>query len=113
MAQLRELIAGVEGARVLRGVATRPVRELRDDSRQVGPGDLFVAVPGTRSDGRAFIAQALAQGAAAVVTEGEPDAAQAAALGGGDGAWVAVPSARHALALIAANHFAAGRELTL
>jgi UDP-N-acetylmuramoyl-L-alanyl-D-glutamate--2,6-diaminopimelate ligase len=37
------------------------------DSRAVRPGDLFAALPGTRSDGRAFIAEAVARGAAAVL----------------------------------------------
>ncbi len=37
------------------------------DSRKVRPGMVFVAVPGARSDGRAFIAQALAAGAAAIL----------------------------------------------
>lgn len=39
------------------------------DSRQVRPGDLFLALPGERYDGRQFIAQAVANGAAAVVAE--------------------------------------------
>ncbi len=38
------------------------------DSRAVAPGELFVALPGTRNDGRAFIAQAVARGAAAVLS---------------------------------------------
>lgn len=37
------------------------------DSRKVRPGDLFLAYPGERSDGRAHIAQAIAAGASAVV----------------------------------------------
>ncbi len=37
------------------------------DSRQVGPGSLFVAVPGTAADGRRFIGDAVARGAAAVL----------------------------------------------
>ncbi|MGE4280589.1 MAG: UDP-N-acetylmuramoyl-L-alanyl-D-glutamate--2,6-diaminopimelate ligase [Magnetospirillum sp.] len=37
------------------------------DSRKVGPGMLFAALPGTKVDGRAFIAQALAQGAAVIL----------------------------------------------
>ena len=39
------------------------------DSRKVKPGDLFVAVPGTKSDGLSFVPQALAAGAAAVMAE--------------------------------------------
>ena len=37
------------------------------DSRAVGPGALFVAIPGTARDGRAFIGQAVAAGAVAVL----------------------------------------------
>jgi UDP-N-acetylmuramoyl-L-alanyl-D-glutamate--2,6-diaminopimelate ligase len=45
------------------------IRELALDSRQVRPGDLFLAVPGSRIDGRQHIADALARGAAAVAYE--------------------------------------------
>jgi UDP-N-acetylmuramoyl-L-alanyl-D-glutamate--2,6-diaminopimelate ligase len=45
------------------------VERLRTDSRQVRPGDVFVAFPGERSDGRQFIGQAVAAGAAAVIWE--------------------------------------------
>ena len=38
------------------------------DSRRVTPGALFFALPGTKTDGTRFAAQALAQGAQAVVT---------------------------------------------
>jgi UDP-N-acetylmuramoyl-L-alanyl-D-glutamate--2,6-diaminopimelate ligase len=37
------------------------------DSRQVRPGFLFAALPGARADGRAFIAEAVLRGAAAVL----------------------------------------------
>lgn len=40
---------------------------LTSDSRAVEPGFLFAAIPGTKNDGRAFIADALAKGAAAVL----------------------------------------------
>lgn len=47
------------------------IRELTLDSRTVRPGDLFLAVPGTRQDGRAHIGDALSRGAAAVAYEPE------------------------------------------
>lgn len=40
---------------------------LTADSRAVGPGMVFAALPGARSDGRAFIADAVERGAAAVL----------------------------------------------
>lgn len=45
------------------------IRELTLDSRNVRPGDLFLAVPGAKVDGRAHIADALKLGAAAVAYE--------------------------------------------
>lgn len=45
------------------------VTGLAYDSRRVTPGSLFFALPGRNTDGRAFIAQALARGAAAVLSD--------------------------------------------
>lgn len=46
------------------------------DSRKVSPGALFAALPGATADGRAFIPQAVAAGAAAILTEQDmPDQA--------------------------------------
>jgi UDP-N-acetylmuramoyl-L-alanyl-D-glutamate--2,6-diaminopimelate ligase len=105
---LRELLAGVPGAQVLRGDPNVAVADVRDDSRQVAPGDLFVAVPGTKADGRAFIADAVARGAAVIVAEGAPVAEVDPQV-----AWVSVPSARFALGPIAARRFGAAERLTL
>ena len=44
-----------------------PLKGLTADSRAVGPGFLFAALPGAKADGRAFIADAVARGAAAVL----------------------------------------------
>ncbi|MCX6023569.1 MAG: UDP-N-acetylmuramoyl-tripeptide--D-alanyl-D-alanine ligase [Chloroflexi bacterium] len=44
---------------------------VRYDSRSVGPGDLFVALPGERTDGHRYVAAAAAQGAAGVIILGE------------------------------------------
>jgi UDP-N-acetylmuramoyl-L-alanyl-D-glutamate--2,6-diaminopimelate ligase len=46
-----------------------PLTDLTADSRAVKVGSVFVAYPGTVMDGRGFIAEALARGAAAVIWE--------------------------------------------
>ncbi|KAA9002606.1 UDP-N-acetylmuramoyl-L-alanyl-D-glutamate--2,6-diaminopimelate ligase [Affinibrenneria salicis] len=53
----------------------RALREMTLDSRTAAAGDLFVAVVGYKTDGRRYISQAIAQGAAAVLAEaaGEAD----------------------------------------
>ncbi len=46
-----------------------PIAGVELDSRRVGAGDLFLAVPGEVHDGRQFIEQAVASGAAAIAAE--------------------------------------------
>ena len=53
---------------VLLGVA---ISRLVTDSREVLPGDTFVAYPGYRADGRQYIAQAIARGANAVIWDAQ------------------------------------------
>lgn len=48
-----------------------PVRNLATDSRAVQPGDVFLAYPGGRFDGRRFIAQSIERGAVAVLWEAD------------------------------------------
>ncbi|MCC7518189.1 MAG: UDP-N-acetylmuramoyl-tripeptide--D-alanyl-D-alanine ligase [Verrucomicrobiae bacterium] len=60
---LREL-ARMSGGKI-QGSAT--VRRVTTDSRDAGPGDLFVALKGERFDGHDFVAQALERGASAAM----------------------------------------------
>ena len=59
-----EEVAGATG-----GTASAPfeVSGVTFDSREVGPGDLFIAMPGTVFDGHKFVGSAFAAGAAGVV----------------------------------------------
>ncbi len=68
------------------------------DSRKVKPGDLFVAVPGTKSDGLAFAPQAISAGAVAVMAERAADMPA-------DIAFIEVRDVHRALALGAAAFF--------
>jgi UDP-N-acetylmuramoyl-L-alanyl-D-glutamate--2,6-diaminopimelate ligase len=63
---LRDLLApqGIDAPDVV-------LREVVLDSRQAAAGDLFVAVVGHNNDGRHYIAQAIAQGVAAVIADAQ------------------------------------------
>jgi UDP-N-acetylmuramoyl-L-alanyl-D-glutamate--2,6-diaminopimelate ligase len=61
---LAELLDGVTAA-----PADVPVRRLAEDSRRIGPGDVFVAVRGASADGHDHAAAAVARGAVAVLAE--------------------------------------------
>jgi UDP-N-acetylmuramoyl-L-alanyl-D-glutamate--2,6-diaminopimelate ligase len=76
------------------------------DSRQVNPGDLFVAVPGGSTDGHRFIPDAIRRGAAAVVG--------VQALGDLPVPYFQVEEARSALAALSAAFYGfPGRKLTV
>ncbi|MFC0111626.1 UDP-N-acetylmuramoyl-tripeptide--D-alanyl-D-alanine ligase [Kibdelosporangium aridum] len=61
-------IAAVVGGRLHRADGSRKVYgSVEFDSRKVGPGSLFVALPGKHSDGHQFAEQAVAKGAVAVL----------------------------------------------
>jgi UDP-N-acetylmuramoyl-L-alanyl-D-glutamate--2,6-diaminopimelate ligase len=95
---------------VLESVGDASIVGITDDSRQVRPGYLFVAVPGVHVDGHHFISIALEAGAAAVVVE-QP----AAVLGLPSGLpYLRVVDARRALGwLHAAWHGFPSRRLAL
>jgi UDP-N-acetylmuramoyl-L-alanyl-D-glutamate--2,6-diaminopimelate ligase len=64
---LKSLLDGLEGVQV-HGPDDLAVEGLAYDSRRLKPGDLFFALPGLRHDGTAFVEDAWAKGAIAVVT---------------------------------------------
>jgi UDP-N-acetylmuramoyl-tripeptide--D-alanyl-D-alanine ligase len=73
-------LAGLTGGRLLR-TSGRPIRGGAVDSRLVEPGNLFVALPGERTDGHLFLSAAAAAGASALIVSRPPDAAGLDALG--------------------------------
>jgi UDP-N-acetylmuramoyl-L-alanyl-D-glutamate--2,6-diaminopimelate ligase len=91
-------LVGPEIAEV-RGALGEPVAGLASDSRRVAPGFLFAALPGVKADGAAFVRDALARGAAAVLAAQAPDGFPA------DRTLLISPEPRRALALMAARFF--------
>ncbi|MCR4603858.1 MAG: UDP-N-acetylmuramoyl-L-alanyl-D-glutamate--2,6-diaminopimelate ligase [Prevotella sp.] len=70
--KLTELIKNIS-VKTLQGAADIDIADVDIDSRRVAEGHLFVAIPGTQTDGHQFIGKALEQGAAAVLCERIPD----------------------------------------
>jgi len=63
-------IAQLVGGTLLRGDGATPEGVVHD-SRQVNPGDLFVALPGERTDGHRFLPEAFARGACGAIVSDE------------------------------------------
>jgi UDP-N-acetylmuramoyl-L-alanyl-D-glutamate--2,6-diaminopimelate ligase len=87
-----DLSPSVRGAAALDQQATG----VTHDSRHVKRGAIFVALRGLKADGTAYAAQAIANGAAAVVAERAADVVSPVP-------WIVVSDARLALALLAAE----------
>ncbi|MFD0857626.1 UDP-N-acetylmuramoyl-L-alanyl-D-glutamate--2,6-diaminopimelate ligase [Roseovarius aquimarinus] len=90
--------------------AQAKVTGLTIDSREVREGMLFAALPGTRVHGASFIEKALADGAAAILTDAEGARIARDALSGSDAALVVTEDARAALSCAAALWFGAQPE---
>ena len=69
--KLKDIISNFDHQ--LFGSADVPVTAITADSRKVVPGTLFVAVKGFTSDGHAYIPQAIAKGASAILCEAIPE----------------------------------------
>ena len=101
--RLNQLLAGV--ALTERRAGDVECSGICYDTRTMEPGCLFVALPGYKTDGHKYIAQALEKGAAAVLCQHPPE---------GEGPWLVTPDARAALAAVSANWFGhPARDLTL
>src|SRR2546427_12787327 len=92
-----ELVAALGETRMT-GAPPGAMGGIAADSRTVAPGDCFVAVPGFKQDARRFVPEAMAGGAAVIVTEGPP-------VGDVDVAQIIVPSAGLALARAADAYY--------
>jgi UDP-N-acetylmuramoyl-L-alanyl-D-glutamate--2,6-diaminopimelate ligase len=72
MADLQEILYKVS-IRSIHGDRDRTIVNLQTDSRQAGPGSLFIAVKGTHTDGHKYIPDVIAAGTTAIVCEDLPD----------------------------------------
>jgi UDP-N-acetylmuramoyl-L-alanyl-D-glutamate--2,6-diaminopimelate ligase len=64
---MRRISSNPGSGRAWEAVTNLDIAGVTADSRHVVPGDLFAALPGSREDGRAFIADAVERGAVAIL----------------------------------------------
>lgn len=123
IARIAEIVGGeLADITAEEAAATRITGTVEFDSRAIGPGGLFLALPGARSDGHDFAASAVASGAAAVLAArpvgvpaivvapepGAADAASGALEFDTDGSGAAVLAALAKLAAAVAAELVAG-----
>jgi UDP-N-acetylmuramoyl-L-alanyl-D-glutamate--2,6-diaminopimelate ligase len=89
----------LDGAEVLFESGDAEIAGLQYDSRQVKSGDCFIAMRGETTDGNRYIDVAIANGAAAVVTDSTQEKPRPGV------AWAQVPHGRRALARLSANFY--------
>ena len=65
---LRQLLGAVRPIESAGSVGDTTVRSVTYDSRQAGPGSVFVALRGVKADGTSFALDAIKRGAIAVVS---------------------------------------------
>ena len=93
-----EVAAHTAGTIVRAGA--RPIRGAAVDSRRIRPGELFVALPGERTDGHRYLTQAVAAGAACLLVTRVPEPQELDRLG--DVTVIRVADGLAALAALAA-----------
>jgi UDP-N-acetylmuramoyl-L-alanyl-D-glutamate--2,6-diaminopimelate ligase len=103
ISELASLSSGNDAVEIPAAAGDVAFGDIAADSRKVTPGTLFVAVPGSKADGTAFVEDAVARGAIAIVAEGPVPGDLPVPV-------ITVGSARRFLALAAARFFAAQPE---
>jgi len=98
MRSVRDL-TGRAGIVSVKGDTGTIISDISFDSRKVGPGTLFVAVRGTKSDGHDFIPAAVSSGASAVVCERLPENPAEGVC------WILTDDSARALGVVASEFF--------
>ena len=98
MKQLKDILFGVQ-IEAIQGSTAQTINAIQFDSRQVGEGDLFVAVKGEQADGHNFIEKAIVKGAAAIVCQEKPKGSDDSVV------WISTQNSREALAILASNYY--------
>jgi UDP-N-acetylmuramoyl-L-alanyl-D-glutamate--2,6-diaminopimelate ligase len=95
--KLEAVLQGLE-YQLLNGSLDQEIEGISFDSRKTKPGDLFICIPGLKTDGHDYIEQAAGRGAVAVLVEKKVDVPPSMAV-------VQVGDSRRAMPVAAANYY--------
>ena len=66
--ELKNILSGIEGLKA-KGNLSLDIKGISNDSREIKPGDLFIAVQGYEIDGHKFVDKAIENGATAILVQ--------------------------------------------
>ncbi len=95
--KLERLLNNIDVIKISGG-RDQEIAGITEDSRQVGRGYLFAAIKGVNTDGHRYIEEALDRGAAAILTEDEPQIDDKST-------WIRVRNSRRAISRAADNFY--------
>ena len=99
---LKNILAGIEGIKA-KGDIDIEINSVKNDSRKVENGDLFISIKGYETDGADYVGEAVEKGAKAVLVEEGTNLKELKIKD--DTTLLVVPDARLAMAQIACNYY--------
>ena len=99
---LKNILAGIEGIKA-KGDIDIEINSVKNDSRKVENGDLFISIKGYETDGADYVGEAVEKGAKAVLVEEGTNLKELKIKD--DTTLLVVPDARIAMAQIACNYY--------
>lgn len=99
---LKNILAGIEGIKA-KGDIDIEITSVKNDSRKVENGDLFISIKGYETDGADYVGEAIEKGAKAVLVEEGTNLKELKIKD--DTTLLVVPDARIAMAKIACNYY--------
>ena len=99
---LKNILVGIEGIKA-KGDINIEINSVKNDSRKVEEGDLFISIKGYEADGADYIVDAIEKGAKAILVEEGTNLRELKIKE--DTTLIVVPDARKAMAQIACNYY--------
>ena len=101
---LSKILVGIDGLKAMGNLEVE-INNISQDSSNIGPNDMFVAIKGFKTDGHKFIPQAINKGAKAILINEEVAKEIVPLISNQNIAIITAPDTRIAVAKCACNFF--------